>query len=61
MLLSILMASVMCLYFSMQEEDILEHTKVHIPKTTTKQKITTMYHMIAFVASKCMHVLYSGG
>ena len=26
MFLSVLMASVICLYFSMQEEDILKHT-----------------------------------
>jgi hypothetical protein len=49
MLLSILMASVLCLYFSMQEEDILEHTKVHIPKTITNKKSP--------LCTACMHLL----
>ena len=31
---SVLMASVMCIHFSMQEKDILEHTDVKSPSCT---------------------------
>ena len=36
-------------------------TKVGIPKTITKPKTTTMYHLHTFVSSNCMHVVHSGG
>ena len=35
--------------------------KVGKPKTITKPKTTTMYHMHTFVASICMDLVHSGG
>ena len=59
-ILSILMASVMCLHFSMQEEDILEHinAKCHLSTLLSPcRKTTTLWEMrirglvfLAFIA-----------
>jgi hypothetical protein len=59
--LSLLMASVMCLHFSMQEEDILEHTKskcdFYILKSTCRPLRNISIHLQNIITRTCAKIL----